>query len=283
MDELKKIFREENITYKKVIIFSVICGIITGIIPLIGVLGKTSIHNVSVCFEMWIFLAMYIILKSKKPVEAGIKTFIFFLISQPLCYLVQVPFYRDGFGIFMYYPYWFKLTLLTLPGGMIAWYTKKENILSMLILSVANGLLVFELYTHFIELINKFPYQMLAVLFIIFELLFFINVIFKDKKKKIILYISLIVMLIPIIAIKYINNHSNIPQIKTAVLTLDEDVEYALIYKDEEIDVDIDGNMIIASGRDTGRYIFKIKDGNGNTIDMSFEVMDDGSNLEVIE
>lgn len=196
MNKLKKIFFEVNLTWPKVILYSVICGVITGVIALIDVLDRTSIHNIAVCFEMWIFLAMFIILNSKKPLEAGLKTFVFFLISQPLCYLVQVPFYRGGFQIFMYYPYWAKLTLLTFPGAMIAWFVKKENILSIIILSVAIFLLDMELCMHFSTLIKSFPYQLLAVGFIIFEIIAFISMIFKNKKKRNIVYIITLILLV---------------------------------------------------------------------------------------
>ncbi len=41
--------------------------------------------------------------------------FFFFLISQPLIYLLQVPFSSMGFELFIYYKYWFIWTLLTIP------------------------------------------------------------------------------------------------------------------------------------------------------------------------
>ena len=62
-------------------------------------------------------MAMYIILNCDSPLEAGKKTFIFFLISQPLIYLVQVPFSWLHWAIFVYYPTWGILTLFTFPGA----------------------------------------------------------------------------------------------------------------------------------------------------------------------
>lgn len=185
---MKELFKEEDMTWKKTILFSIICGVVTGLIALIKPIEKTSIHNIAVCFEAWIFLALFIILKCKTPKDAALKTFVFFLISQPLCYLVQVPFYWDHFGIFRFYSYWFKLTLLTLPGGYVAWYLKKDNIFSMIIMICAIILLSFECGQHFHTLVKSFPYQLIAVGFIIFEVIFFVDLNFKEKSKKTILY-----------------------------------------------------------------------------------------------
>ena len=50
-----------------------------------------------------IMFAMIIISNCKTPKEAAAKTFVFFLISQPLIYLLQVPFSWQGWGLFHYY------------------------------------------------------------------------------------------------------------------------------------------------------------------------------------
>ena len=42
-------------------------------------------------------------MNSKSPVDSAIKCFLFFLISQPLIYLIQVPFSSQGWHIFVYY------------------------------------------------------------------------------------------------------------------------------------------------------------------------------------
>lgn len=280
MDKIKKIFYEQNLTWVKVILFSIICGVITGIIPLIKILDNTSIHNIAVCFEMWILLAMFIILNSKKPLEAGLKTFVFFLISQPLCYLVQVPFYRDGFGIFMYYTYWAKLTLLTFPGAIIAWYTKKENWLSVAILSVALFILSFELFGHFSTFIKSFPYQLLAVIFILFEIILFIKMIFNDKKKRIVLY-SLCLVFLMFSAFYTVHTNEAINQV--AIYLLKEDNEYSIVEKNDSVDVEIRGNILQAKSKEFGDYIIKIKDKDNKIINFSFVVNDYGVDLEILD
>lgn len=283
MNKIKNFFYKQNLTWFKIIVISIISGVITGLIPLIKILNNTSIHNIAVCFEMWIFLAMFIILNSKKPLEAGLKTFVFFLISQPLCYLVQVPFYRDGFGIFMYYPYWAKLTILTFPGAIIAWYTKKENWISVAIISVTLFILNFELIEHFNTLIKYFPHQLLAVIFISFEIILFIKMIFNDKKKRIGLYIiSLVFFVFASFYTVYSNEASKNPDY-VAVCFLEKDNEYSIVKKDEIVDVEFDENVIRAKTKECGEYIIKIKDKNNNIINFSFVVTDDETNLEILD
>ncbi len=171
---LKKIFGQLEMKWWKVIVFAVIMGVYTGVIALL-VPRECWVHDIAVTFERWILPAMFVILNCEKPVEAALKTFVFFLISQPLVYLVQVPFASMGWDLFKYYPYWFKITLLTIPGGFIAWYVKKDNILSGLILSVALIILAMSAAVYAITAISDFPkhlggsiYCILAIVLLIF-------------------------------------------------------------------------------------------------------------------
>ena len=141
-DMIRKIFGQLEAKWWKVIVFAVIMGVYTGLIAT-WVSPASWYHDIAVTPERWILPAVLIIINCKKPLEAAIKTFVFFLISQPLVYLVQVPFAEMGWQLFGYYKYWFMITLLTFPGGFIAWYIKKDNILSAIILSVALFLLTF--------------------------------------------------------------------------------------------------------------------------------------------
>lgn len=160
-----KLFGGIRMTWKRLIIFAVISGVITGLIALL-VPDNNSIHQIAVTFEAWIVLAIIVVVNCEKPAEAALKTFVYFLISQPLVYLVQVPFNRLGFGLFRYYwPYWFIWTAATLPGAFIAWYIKKENLLSGLILSVALAMLIWIGTGYLKTMIGSFPRYLLAMLF----------------------------------------------------------------------------------------------------------------------
>ena len=162
---LNKLFGGIRMTWKRLIVFAVISGVITGLIALL-VPDNNSVHQIAVTLEAWIVLAIIVVVNCEKPAEAALKTFVYFLVSQPLVYLVQVPFSRLGFGLFRYYwPYWFIWTVATLPGAFIAWYIKKGNTLSSLILSVALAALIWIGTDYLKTVIGSFPRYLLAMLF----------------------------------------------------------------------------------------------------------------------
>ena len=85
-------------TWPRLIIFAVISGLVTGLIALLVPEGN-SIRQIAVTFEVWIVIAIIIVVNCEKPLEAACKTFVFFLISQPLVYLIQVLFNSMKTGI----------------------------------------------------------------------------------------------------------------------------------------------------------------------------------------
>ena len=162
---LSKIFGGIKMTWKRLILFAVISGVITGLIALLTP-DNNSIHQIAVTFEAWVVLAIIVVVNCDRPLDAALKTFVFFLISQPLVYLVQVPFSRMGFGLFSYYwPYWFIWTAATLPGAFIAWYIKKDDLPGALILSVALAGLIWIGTDYLKAVISHFPRYLLAMLF----------------------------------------------------------------------------------------------------------------------
>ena len=194
--KIDDVYGNLKITWIKVLIMALACGLLTGVLMLIPQLKGTSFQNIGVCMEAWIALALVIILDSEKPLEASLKTFAFFLISQPLIYLVQVPFAALGWQLFMYYKRWFIITLLTLPGAFIAWYTRKGNLLSVLILAVADGILMFmEVPMHLTTLKLYFPHQILALIFIFASSCYYTLHLIKDKKLRIVSFALKLVFL----------------------------------------------------------------------------------------
>ena len=124
---IRKIFGGIRMTWPRLILFAVISGLVTGLIALL-VPDGSSFRQIAVTFEAWIVLAIIVVVNCEKPLEAACKTFVYFLISQPLVYLVQVPFNSLGFGLLKYYyPYWFYWTIATFPGAFIAWYIKRDD------------------------------------------------------------------------------------------------------------------------------------------------------------
>ena len=165
MKTLRKLFFETKMTWVRVILFAVATAVVTAAVLLLPVTADTSFENLGVSFECWILFALIVSLNCETPLEAGLKTFVFFLVSQPLIYLLQVPFSSLGWGLFQYYPRWFVWTVLCLPGGMIAWLVKKDRWWSALILSVATGFLG-AVGVYFLQnTLRQFPKNLISVLF----------------------------------------------------------------------------------------------------------------------
>lgn len=193
MTKLRHYFGEIELTWIKVIIFSILAGAYTALVCIIPGIYDTSFHDIAVDLDVWFLLAMFIIMNSKTWKEASLKTFVFFLISQPLVYLIQVPW--TGWQIFMYYRYWFIFTLLTLPGAVVAFQVKKQNWLSVLILSVATCFLAFESVNYLKSTLTSFPNHLLSSILSLAIAIFFIFCFLKEKKQKIVALILVIAVL----------------------------------------------------------------------------------------
>ena len=177
-DIMNKLFTEKKLSWKFIILFSIIVGLLVGGLNCIPIFTNTSLTDIAVVFDMWIVLAIFIIMNQKNAKDAVLKCFIFFLISQPLIYLskilVNVVFYDENFienfNLYFRNYYigagWFRWTLLTIPGSFIAYQIKKDNILSGIILSVATCYLVVVGTKGLINtFVNVFPYHLLIIIF----------------------------------------------------------------------------------------------------------------------
>ncbi|MDO5332086.1 MAG: hypothetical protein Q4E99_05340, partial [Bacillota bacterium] len=71
-------------TWPKVILLAIFAAVITAGANLIKVLDDTSFTDMAVNLDVWFLYAVIIVMNSKKITEAALKTFVFFLISQPL-------------------------------------------------------------------------------------------------------------------------------------------------------------------------------------------------------
>lgn len=182
---MKKLFGGINMTWKRVILFAILCGVYTGVMALIPATKDTSFRDISISFEWWILFAILIIVNSKTPLDSALKVFVFFLISQPLVYLVQVPFSPDGFGLFRYYPAWFEWTLLTFPMAFVGHYMKRDKWWGLLILAPMLLFLGFHYLGFFGEAVHFFPNHLLSALFCAVTLIVYPLFIFRDKRIRI--------------------------------------------------------------------------------------------------
>ena len=181
----KKVFGGLNITWPKLIIFGIIMGIYTALMALLVPDGN-SFHDIAVTGEWWVLPAIIIIINSKKPLDAALKTFVFFLISQPIVYLIQVPFSYMGWGIFRYYPYWFGITVLTFPAAYICWFIKKNEWYSGVILSFVTVFLAIIGVSRFHALLESPLNHLITVIYCFAMIPLSIFVLLKDKKPRII-------------------------------------------------------------------------------------------------
>ncbi|MCF0150174.1 MAG: hypothetical protein HUJ80_02045, partial [Firmicutes bacterium] len=92
MNTMKKIFGGIEMTWLRVILFAVFTAVITAALLLLPVFSDSPLRLMGVQYDWWILFAIFLISNCKKPLEAGLKCFVFFLISQPLIYLLQQPF-----------------------------------------------------------------------------------------------------------------------------------------------------------------------------------------------
>lgn len=179
---MKKLFGSLNVTWPKLIVFALIAGVYTGVMALLPIARDTSFADISISFECWILFGVLLIVNSKTPLDSALKCFVFFLISQPLVYLVQVPFNDLGWRLFVYYPPWFVWTLLTIPMGFAGYYMRREKWWSLLILMPMLGLLAHHYYGFLNETISFFPNHLLSALFCAATMVIYPLFIFKEKK-----------------------------------------------------------------------------------------------------
>lgn len=185
MDKIKKYFGQLNMTWSKVFLLAIITAVYTALINQVSFLKDTSFQDIAIYVDWWILFAVFIIVNCEKWWEAALKCFVFFLVSQPLIYLIEVPFYAQGWEIFRYYDYWFKITLLTLPGAVIAFQLKMKNWLSVLVLSMATGYLASASVDYFRVAMANFPNHLLSAIFALGLAIFFVFVLLDNKKHRI--------------------------------------------------------------------------------------------------
>lgn len=91
MKKISAAFGSLPMTWPIVCGFAVIIGVYVGVINQIPILHDTSFQDIAVTLEWWVLFAVLIVSNCKSAWEAGLKCLVFFLISQPVIYLVELP------------------------------------------------------------------------------------------------------------------------------------------------------------------------------------------------
>lgn len=202
----RKIFGGIKMTWPRLILFACISGLVTGVIAQCVPDGN-SFRQIAVTLEAWIVLAIIVVVNCNRPLEAACKTFVYFLISQPVVYLVQVPFNSMGFGLFRYYyPYWFYWTVATFPGAYIAWYIKKDNPAAAVILSVALAGLILFGSEYLRSFIRTPPRYLIAALFCFGSVPLLILCILHEKTPRLIATVFAVLALAASLAYVFLGN-----------------------------------------------------------------------------
>lgn len=274
VNKIKKFFNETNLTWGKLIIFAVVTGIYTGIMAALSIAENTSFADISISFEWWILFGVFIILSSKSPLDSGLKCFVFFLVSQPLVYLVQILFFHADWSIFSYYKIWFIWTLFTFPMGFIGHFIKKNKWWGLLILT---PILVFvgDHYRSFLtKTISAFPYHLLSTVFCAVTLFLYPVAAFDHKKIR---NTGLIISAVILIAGTVISIASDHTFYSTVILYSDEnDVYFDESYTAEledasygtvsiEYDAELESCMISAEFKKPGQTLLIITSPDGDT------------------
>lgn len=196
-------------TWPKLTIFAILMGVYTALMAMFVPDGN-SFHDIAVTAEWWVLPAILIILSCKKPLEAALKVFVFFLISQPLVYLIQVPFNSMGWGLFGYYKYWFMITLLTFPGAYVGWFIKKDKWYSGVILAVMTVLLALTGVSYVRSFSDSFPNHLISTIYCFALIPVLIFTIFKDRWPRIISSAITVVVIVVVLILPAQNDSFDI-------------------------------------------------------------------------
>ena len=180
-----KLYGGLNLTWLWVLLYAEGTAILTTIFLVVPVFKGTSFMRMGETLEAWVFFAVIIIANARSPLDSALKTFVFFLISQPLIYLLQVPFSWQGWGLFKYYKHWFILTLGTFPAAYIGWYIRKKNWFSLLILMPMLILLADICKDGLKFVIHQFPHLLIMVAFCILQMFLYLYVFSEKPLQKI--------------------------------------------------------------------------------------------------
>jgi len=209
MKMMNRLFGQINMKWKYVILSAVIIGIYTGVINQMSFLENTSFRDIAITYEWWVVFAVIIVVNCQKPSEAAIKCFVFFLISQPIVFLVEAPTVSLAWSLPNYYfRIWLPMTILTLPGGYVAYYCKKQNIVGSIVLGLGNTIMAALGVYYSLTTISNFPRHLLSALFCFTAVIIMTLSIQKNTRNRIICLTVSTILTGAIFAYAVINNLS---------------------------------------------------------------------------
>ncbi len=192
---MNKLYGNLRMSWPATLVFAVIAGVYTGFIMMVDKLSGTSFQDIGIYFEWWVIFAVIIVVNCHKWWDAALKCFIFFVISQPVIYAVQIIFGHLDLDMAIYYyrTTWLWATFLTLPGGLIAYFCKSQNLIGAIILGLGNTIQAL-MGAHYISaFMANPPYHLLSAI-VCFGSIFLMS--FYIQKHKVYSLISVILPLV---------------------------------------------------------------------------------------
>lgn len=288
---MKKLFGGINLTWKKLVVFSIFAGLYAAIMAILPITDHTSFADITVSFEVWILFGILVIMNSKSAKDSALKCFVFFLISQPLIYLLQVPFSWQGWGLFKFYRYWFMWTIACLPMGFIGYYMKKDKWWGALILIP----MLFFLGNHYRlylgETLFYFPHHLLSTLFCAITLIIYPIFIFNDKKPK------MIALIVSILIFAFMSGFTLLNRTTYNTIVLASDAE-TIVFDDSfkvylgndkfgSVKIVYDDNLedyrVDAEFKKAGKTKLVLEDTEGNKTIYDIDIKRDSFNLKKVK
>ena len=162
----KKLFGGLNLTWLKLLIFALLAGVYTAAVAIIPACEGTSFRDIAVSYEWWVIFAFIIATNCKTPLEAALKVFVFFAISQPIIFGIEVlcGIVSADMASFYYITNWGPKTLFTFPGGFIAFFIAKQNPLGAIVLGLGCAIEAVLGVFYLQEVVKNFPWHILTVI-----------------------------------------------------------------------------------------------------------------------
>lgn len=273
----EKLYGGLNMSWPAVILYAVATAVLTAVFLLVPIFHRTSFARMGETFEAWIFFAIIIMANCKTPLESALKTFVFFVISQPLIYLIQVPFSEMGWGLMGYYRFWIVWTLQTSPMAYVGWYIRKKNWLSLLILAPILLALTSDFVGSFVHTTKHFPYMLVTALFCLAQVLLYLYRFTETPWQKLVgFFVPLLAVVIALLIRPGVDLNVNTFLPDEPVLT-----EKAVVVMEEggivEVSIeDRQDSIVLVRATDYGTTSFAIRDGE-REYRYSLEIYEDES------
>lgn len=269
---LDHLFMGLPMTWPRVIVFAVVVGAVTAALNLVPALKDTSATDVAVSYEWWLLFGVIVATNCERPVEAGLKTFVFFLVSQPLIYLIEMPFV--GPSVWSYLPYWLGATVACLPAGMLANRMRERGILGTIALVMALAMLAFLAGDYGWKAWYLFPRHLFTALFVLVEMVAFAVEFSRPGRAR----VAMLVVTAALLAASVVYQLRGYPASSNAAV-LPEGTWTATL--DGPGSVEIEGDQLDYSSNTVGSGTVTCTDADGHTI--VFDVGMDGRRVVYIK